>query len=324
MIDEVKQMAPATTIPDVLPEAQAIKTHFLGVLKGEIFKLSRQRTTWISLGLVAFFLVIPWLLVGGDALTNDLRNNPLSAITSMMEDDLSDLRIFSGFFLIILTARAIGLDYQQGTVRVVLARGVERLQLLGAKVLTVALAALALLIGGSLLYVPVTMIVVASRTGSLAALTVLNGTFWSDTWLYLLSVAISMALTILLTAAITALGRSLTFGLSLSLLFFPADNIGATVLGRIAEATNNDFWAKLTTFLLGPNLNFLPALMLPHTTITVQTGRGASQAVGQATTIGQGPLFVTDLTHAMLVILAFAAIFAAIAIIPTWKRDVME
>src|SRR5215469_17603934 len=106
-------MAPATTIPVVLPEAQAIKTHFLGVLKGEIFKLSRQRTTWISLGLVVFFLVIPWLLIGGDSLTSQLRSDPLSALTSMMEGDLSDLRIFSGFFLIILTARAIGLDYQQ-------------------------------------------------------------------------------------------------------------------------------------------------------------------------------------------------------------------
>jgi ABC-type transport system involved in multi-copper enzyme maturation permease subunit len=318
-------MAPATTIPDVLPEAQAIKTHFLGVLKGEIFKLSRQRTTWISLALVVFFLLIPWLFVGGqDTLGSGLTHTPLQTITSMMENDLSDLRIFSGFFLIILTARAIGLDYQQGTVRIVIARGVERLQLLGAKLLAVTLAALALLIGGTLLYVLVTMIVVASRTGSLAALTTLNGTFWSDTWLYLLSVAISMALTILLTAALTALGRSLTFGLSLSLLFFPADNIGADVLAHIANATNNDFWLKLSTFLLGPNLNFLPALMLPHPIGLVQTREGTMLMPQYATTIGLGPVYVTDLTHALLVILAFAVIFAAIAIIPTWKRDVME
>ncbi len=318
-------MVSATTIPDVLPETPAVRTHFGGVLKGEIFKLSRQRTTWISLGLVVFALLIPWLLLGGPStLSDSLARDPLQAITSMMEDDLSDLRIFSGFFLIILTARAIGLDYQQGTVRIVLARGVERLQLLGAKLLAVALAALVLLIGGSLLYVPVMMLVVASRTGSLAAFTTLNGTFWSDTWLYLLSVAISMALTILMTAAITALGRSLVFGLSLSLLFFPADNIGATVLGRIADATNNDFWAKLTTFLLGPNLNFLPALILPHTTLTIHTARGSASVATQATTVGTGPMYVTDLTHALLVIVAFAVIFAAIAVIPTWKRDVME
>jgi len=128
----------------------------------------------------------------------------------------------------------------------------------------------------------------------------------------------------LLTAAITALGRSLTFGLSLSLLFFPADNIGTAIFGRLAEVTNNDFWLKITTFLLGPNLNFLPALMLPHPIGIVKTRQGPVLMPEYATTIGTGPQYVTDLTHALLVILAFAAIFAAIAIIPTWKRDVME
>jgi ABC-2 type transport system permease protein len=52
------------------------------------------------------------------------------------------LRVFIGFFLIILTANVIGREYQLGTVRILLARGIGRVQLLLAKVSAVVIVAL--------------------------------------------------------------------------------------------------------------------------------------------------------------------------------------
>src|SRR2546429_1109115 len=69
------------------------------------------------------------------------------------QSGLAILRAFGGIFLIILTARVIGLEYQLGTIRILLARGVGRLQLLLVKLLTIVLVALLILVVGLLLNV---------------------------------------------------------------------------------------------------------------------------------------------------------------------------
>jgi ABC-2 type transport system permease protein len=43
---------------------------------------------------------------------------------------------------------------------------------------------------------------------------------------YVLTIATNMGVTILLAAAVSVLGRSLAFGLSAALVWFPVDNIG--------------------------------------------------------------------------------------------------
>ena len=52
------------------------------------------------------------------------------------------MRVFTSFFLLILTARVVGLEYQLGNIRVLLACGIGRLQLLFAKLLAVVVIAL--------------------------------------------------------------------------------------------------------------------------------------------------------------------------------------
>ena len=86
------------------------------------------------------------------------------------------VRVFTGFFLLILTARMIGQEYQLGTIRVLLARGVGRLQLLFAKLLTMAIIALILLIVGLALNYLLTLILVAGVTGNLHAFSAIDPT----------------------------------------------------------------------------------------------------------------------------------------------------
>ena len=168
-----------------------------------------------------------------------------------------------------LTARAIGLDYQQGTIRIILARGVERTQLLGAKLFTVATASLVTLVALLVYLALLGTVFVGLTAGNLNALSMLSSSFWPDTWTYVLTILVSMAATLMMATAASVIGKSLSFGLSVGLLFFPADNIGATVSAILYSLTNNDFWLKISAYLLGPNLNVLPSVLLPLATRTV-------------------------------------------------------
>lgn len=314
-----------TAVPDILPETSLLTPRFIGIVRGEIFKLTRQRTTWITLGLVALFTALSWLSsTGNERAKALLQTDPLTFHLEWMEVSFSVLRVFSGFALILLTARIIGLDYQQGTIRIILARGVDRLKLLGAKLVTAGLVALVILVGGIVLNAIFALIVVGSLAGSLSTFSALSGTFWSDTWLYLVSVVISMVATILLAALLTVLGRSLTFGLAVGLIFFPADNISSFILSRVAENTGNDFWNQITAYLLGPALNFLPAILLPHPLATTTTPQGPITAPQYAFSIGTPPSSVYGAGHFLVLIGLYAVACLVIAGLLFWRRDVME
>jgi len=129
-------MSAATT---AAPATGALPTpKFLGVLRAEIFKMSRQPVNWLMAAGVLAMVALPWVLLPTTPfIRNELQANPLIAQFVQMGRSLTILRVFGGLFVIVLTARVFGLDYQQGTIRIILARGVGRLQLLGAKLLTV-------------------------------------------------------------------------------------------------------------------------------------------------------------------------------------------
>ena len=182
------------------------------------------------------------------------------------------------------------------------------MQLLVAKLLAVAAVALVLLVVGLLLDAILTCVGVLAVTGNLAALKALTPTFWSDMQLYVLTIAINMVVTILLAAGVSVLGRSLAFGLSAALVWFPVDNIGTLVFLYGYHLTHDAFWQNVTTYFLGPNLNAMPTLLSPR----------------QPFSIGVVPLTQVDGAHTLLVALVYALVFVVVAIALAWKRDVEE
>jgi ABC-2 type transport system permease protein len=314
----------STAVVTPVPAEQITKLHnatpsFFGTMRGEFFKIRRQWTTWIMLVLFLGVMILPYIIewTAPNTQTN-IQTNPLHFFYDVLSIGMSIVRVFSGIFLLILTARVIGLEYQLGTIRVLLSRGVGRLQLLLAKLLTVAVIALALIVVGILLSYLLTVIVVAGVTGNLNAFSALNSTFWSDAGTYVLTILLNAGVTTLLAAAAAVLGRSLAFGLSAALIFFPIDNIGTLVMELAYRVTHNDFWLSLTAYFLGPNLNTMP---VPLTS-------------GRVLAIGQAPVYFVDKagthgiqvdgTHTIVVALVYAAIFAVVAFVLTWKRDVKE
>ena len=72
--------------------------------------------------------------------------------------------------------------------------------------------------------------------------------------------------------------------------------------------TGSDFWLNVTAYLLGPNLNLMPNQIV----------------LNYVGSLGATPWVAVDGGHTLLITAIYAIIFAAIAIILTWRRDVME
>ncbi len=284
---------------------------FLGIIRGELFKISRMWLTWIMLVLLLGATTLPYLLLAATPSRREtLVQTPLIFLYDQMNVSLAISRIFIGFFLIILTAYVIGQEFQFGTVRILLARGLGRVQLLLAKFCAILLVALALIIISILLHALLAYGVIAFLAGNLNALHSLTPTFWSNTWLYIVTVLISMGVTILMAAALSMLCRSLALGLSLSIAFFAVDNIGVLFLRLAYNLTHNQFWLNVTAYVLGPNINTMPEVLLPAST--------------HPHSIGIPPLVPVDGPHTLWVALTYSLIFAVVALVLTWKRDVKE
>ncbi len=296
--------------PDAISQP-ATRVSFLGAMRGEFLKIARL--FWVMLVILTVgFLVAFWLGAISPDVKTDLQHTPLHFFYYSMESNLVVLRILGGIFLLVLTSFTIGREYQYGTIRILLARGAGRVQLLLAKLATLALLTLALLVMFTLLTALLTCVVMLVLVGNLNALSALTAAFWLNIGIDLLTVAISMGATILLAGAMNALARSLTLGLSISLIWFPLDNIATLLLNTLAHVTRNDFWHTATTYLLGPLLNRLPSILLP------------AEARSGFESFGSGPLSSLSAPHALWVIGAYALVFYMLALVPTWKRDVKE
>jgi ABC-2 type transport system permease protein len=281
--------------------------------------MARQWTNWIMLVLLLGAIVLPFVVeMTAPNVKTNIQTNPLHFYYNILSIGLSILRVFSGIFLLILAARVVGLEYQLGTIRVLLSRGVGRLQLLFAKLLAVGLIALGLLVVGLLLNYLLTVILVAGVTGNLDSFSALNSVFWSDARIYVASIMLNMGVTILLATAAAVVGRSVTFGLSAALVFFPIDNIATLIMTLAYRITNNDFWLSTTAYFLGPNLNAMAGALT----------NGRAESIGSTplygVLAGQAHGILVDGTHTVVVALVYAAIFAITAIVLTWKRDVKE
>lgn len=289
---------------------------FIGLVRGEFFKVMRQWTTWILLVMVVGVTALPYIIeTVRPKLQADITSAPLTFFYDQLGIGLSVLRVFTGFFLLIVTARLVGQEYQLGTIRVLLGRGVGRLQLLFAKLTTMAIIGVILLVVGVALNYLLTLLLVVGVSGNLNAYSALTSQFWSDVGLFILYILVNMGVSILLATTGAVLGRASAFGLSAALAFFPLDNFGTVIMILANRVTGNDFWLNITAYFLGPNLNQMPTALTNN----------------RVASIGFGPLFAggshgiqVDGTHTLVVAAVYAVIFAATAIWLTWKRDVKE
>ncbi|HEU0027466.1 MAG TPA: ABC transporter permease [Ktedonobacterales bacterium] len=294
------------------PVTHAGRPSFLGLMRGEWLKVSRQWTFWIMVGLMfGGYTLFTIILSKGANLQEFIDHHPLAALAMLTQSPLFLLRVFWGMMIIILTARLIGMEYSGGTARVILARGVGRLQLLFAQLSMMALIAL---IGGAVFLAfagALELLGVRTVAGNLDVFKAADATFWADTRNYALSVLISLGVSILLAAAVTSVTRSLAAGLTVSVIWFPIDNFAFILLILGDRLTGWDFWSLVSGDFLGLNLNAMSNLVMSSHT---------PPAIGGLFQ----PLTPVTGAHTLLVTAIYAVAFLAVAIGVTATRDVKE
>jgi ABC-type transport system involved in multi-copper enzyme maturation permease subunit len=284
---------------------------FLGAVRGETLKLTRQLSFWLLLaGGLVLLVVIALALNTSDSIQSQLRSDPTGFAYSARDVFGTIFQIGSGIFLLLIGSRLFAMEYSSGTIRIVYARGMGRLRFLAAKMLTLAAVGVLLLAGYAVVIGITLALLVNAWAGSLAPLQSISQQFWQDMLWWAMVQGISMGVAILLAAAAAGIGRSLAFAMAASLAFFPVDNFSVILLSLGSRITRQDHpWLDITQYQLGPNLNAVLGLIEP--------GHHARAAFAT-------PLLPVDGTHALVVIGIFAAAFAAIAVIRTVRPDVLE
>ena len=302
----------ATVTAGAVAALPAARPSFLGLMRGEWLKISRQWSFWIMVALMfGGYTLYNIVLSQTNNLAQRITHEPLFVLATMSQSSLFLLRVFWGMMLIILTARLIGLEYSGGTVRVILSRGVGRMQLLLAQLSVLGIIALA----GSVVFIGYSTILqligIQTVAGNLNVFNAATSTFWADTRSYALAGLLSMAVSILMAAAVTALTRSLAAGMTVSIIWFPVDNflIILLVLGR--RLTNWDFWSLVSGDFLGLNLNAMPNLVLSQHTPALVGGLFE-------------PLTPVTSGHTLLVTAIYTVAFIIVAFGVTLLKDVKE
>ena len=283
---------------------------FLGSIGGEILKLRRQGMIWAMLGLAVFlFAMVAGALTTADNLRHTLEKTPSTFVFNMYDVYLAMFDVGSGIFFLIVSARLVGMEYSGGTIRVLLARGAGRVRLLLAKLAALTLTALVLIAGFLALTVAAMYVTVLHWEGSFEKISSLPGTVWHDLGINVLVALVSMGAAILIGTAAAVVGRSLAFGIGAALFLYPADNLLTAMMPVFKSLTGMDFWLHVPAYLLGPSLDVLPVVM--------QTDHHARAAFAV-------PLTKVDVTHAWLVVGAWALVLTAVAVGLSWRRDVLQ
>ena len=282
-----------------------------GAVRGEVLKLSRQLSFWLTLlGGAVLLGVIVLAISGGVNIKNLLLADPTAWAYDKLETFGTVFQIGSGISLLLFGARLIGMEYSSGTIRVVYARGVGRLSFLAAKMFTLAVVGLALLAGYVLVAGAIIALMISVLSGNLDAVHKISNEFWGDLGRWAIAQGISMGVAILLVAAVAALGRSLAFAIAAALSFYPVDNFLNILEILGIRATGHDQpWTAISQYQLGANLNVLLTQLEP--------GHHARPAFAS-------PLAPVDATHALAVIGAYALLFAVVAVVRTVRPDVLE
>jgi len=282
----------------------------IGTFRGEALKVSRQLSIWLMI-LAAFGLLGVIVLATSTAgpFKDDLQHRPSAFLNDVVQIYGTVFQVGSGIVLLVVAARLLSMEYSSGTIRILYARGVGRLQLLLVKMAALLTFGLLLLIG----YVVVVGVIVAvfavAWTGGLSALGRVASAEWQDVERALVFYAANLGVLVLVAAAAAGLGRSLAFALPAALALFPADNFASLICSLVARVTQHQHpWLDLNQWFLGPNLNnVIPLWLSTHP-------RPAFAA----------PLVIVDLTHTVAVIAAWVIGLATIAVGRCILPDVLE
>ncbi len=251
---------------NIVMSASNAKTQpsFKSILNSEFFKLLHNRTVTIFAAIIfgifainIFFSIAFFTNVS--AIASDLTGLNL-VVSQALQTNMN----WIGIMMIFITVMAIGQDYQNGTIRVILARGSGRMRVLAAKY-TAALLYVFFVLVIQYILTSIIMIYPISLSGQ-NFFGSQPSHFFQEIALFFLVTIVSVIATGLMAAAITTIGRSLTFGFAISLLWFPVESIlkVMVLLFGVASFKNPETAYNLTNNFLGSALSNLGSAVISH------------------------------------------------------------
>src|SRR6202521_5767295 len=124
------------------------RPRFLGIVKGETLKISRQLSFWLMLaGAVVLLVIMTLAITSAQNIQDQLKTDPTAFAYGARDVFGTVFQIGSGIFLLIVGSRLFAMEYSSGTIRIIYARGTGRVRLLLAKMLILAFIGVILLAG---------------------------------------------------------------------------------------------------------------------------------------------------------------------------------
>ncbi|MGH7609764.1 MAG: ATP-binding cassette domain-containing protein [Candidatus Dormibacteria bacterium] len=290
------------------PLAAPVATRGLGGLfRAEVFKLARRPLTWGLVGLTLFFVLAAYL-----TLIYTITNHPTATlpghlfagvigVRNVIVQQLTLGRRIGEFSVVALAGATVGVEFSSGSLRVLLARGCPRWQVLASKYVALGVFALLLAILATLeavLLAALLPLLVHSAPGlGLLNPSGIEAVLRSDAgvmenWLGVIA----------LGSALAVVGRSTAVGIGGGLAYLIAEDLGGHVLPAITTETHSTFWTQAVGYLFTPNLNAAFYHAIP-----VDLARQLDFLDGAM------PSPMVTLPHALLVGAVFAAVLLVVA-----------
>lgn len=279
------------------------------LIRGELRKISRDRgSQWLT-ALAVFLVVLAGVGSAGDTGITQLADQRPQEFLLRVADILrTAVTTGLGVLVLVSSSRLVAMEYQRGTIRVLLARGVGRVQLLMAKAAALFIAGVAVLALLAALGIVMACVVTLKQTGGMHPLTVLDTAGWRPLGVDAVVALLSLVVCVVLGTAAGST-RSMAVAVAAAVGFFPVDNGLVPFMSVLSDASGKRIWNDLTAYLLGPTLNHMPSLL---------SGRPVD------TETLAPPAVPTSVAHGLVVVAVYCAVLVAFAVLPTWRRDVLE
>lgn len=286
------------------------------LVRWELFLAWRRRAMMITLGslLLAGYILVVLVeyLVYYSSLSGD--GSPASTLSDSLSFPgalgLGGTYITAAgvLFFAVLAGALIGSEYSYSTLRLSLARGVGRGQLLAAQIL--ALALMALLLAGAMLGVSSLVGAMGYALGLRPATAMGTGSVVVEVVIYWLAIAFNIFAYSLISVLIGTLTRSVAGAIAGPLVFIVIEVVSGDILTTIGDIRST----SATLRLLGE---------IPHYLMGMNTGTLVSLA-------GSGPYPFTagepvvGAPHALVVSLVYCTLFIFISYVALRYRDIVE
>lgn len=301
------------------------QTSLWQLIQNELYKLWKHRVIWILLGVDLFFVFTAWCVLVFYAMKTHegfepghLLGGP-EALRNALSQPLILGRRGGMFIAAALGGLAFGSEFSNGSIRLILSRGVNRAAYLLSKYVALTIVCLVLVLASLLLSVVLTSLLILFHQPA-PTLLGLDGPTLQVVFSVCVGSYESFVFCLLFGSALALVARSAAFGMAGSFAYLIGEDIAAQILPVLGRALHTQLGTQIVSVLYTTNLNAFYADMLP--TLLAQ-GLDRLDGVVACTPV-DGACIAASPTQSLLVTLVWGLVLAGVSTVLFLKRDVLQ